>query len=72
MIRYKHPETKEEKEVKFPLRWILWPWAAIELIMKNQFLKGLLAIIPLFTIVWMFMYKSVLSKAYESMGYERI
>ncbi len=72
MIRYKHPQTKEEKIVSFPFRWLLWPWCAIELILKNQFVKGVLAILPVFTIVWMFMYKSILSKAYESAGFERI
>ncbi len=69
MLTYKHPDTNDTKIIKFPWFWIIPLICGIDLLLKGKILHGLLGILPLFAIIWMFMYKSILSDVWEKKGY---
>lgn len=68
---YKHPETGDTQEVKFPWLWLFTPYCAFDLLRKGKIVHGLLGWIPLFCLIWLFMHKSILSGVLEKKGYVR-
>ena len=73
MLVYRHPETGDTQTVKFPWLWLLFtPRCSIQLLLNGKILHGLVGWIPLFTLIWLFKYKSILSDAWEKKGYERV
>tara|TARA_B100000900_G_C20180202_1_gene553559 strand:+ start:189 stop:410 length:222 start_codon:yes stop_codon:yes gene_type:complete len=71
MIIYKHPETNDTQIVKVPWLWMFTPWCAIDLLLKGKIMHALVGWIPLFALIWMFKYESILSSVWESKGYVR-
>jgi len=69
LITYKHPETKDVQEIKFPWMWLITPFCALDLLMKGKIIHGLVGWIPLFTLIWSFKYKSILADVWEKKGY---
>ena len=68
-IIYKHKSSGEKKTVSFPWIWMITPLCAIDLLRKGFILRGLVGWIPLFTIVWMLQYKSIMDKHLRKEGY---
>ena len=69
MLIYKHPDTNDTKIVKFPWLWFFTPICAIDLLLKGKIFHGLVGWIPLFSLIWIFQYKSILSDVWEKKGY---
>ena len=71
-VKYINSETNQEKSISFPWYWVFTPLCAIELISKGQFVRGVLGIIPLFTIIWMLKYQTILGASLEKRGFKRV
>lgn len=71
-MKYVNPNTNDVKEVKTPWRWIITPLCALELLSKGKIIHGLLAIIPIFALIWLFKYKSILGSVLEKKGYNEV
>jgi hypothetical protein len=70
-MKYIHPDTNEEKTVKFPIHWLVTPLCALDLLMKGKVLHGLVGWIPLFTLIWLLQYKKILGSVLEKKGFVR-
>ena len=69
MIVYKHPDTGDTQTVKFPWVWLITPICCIDLILKGKIMHGLVGWIPIFTLIWLIKYESILSDVWEKKGY---
>jgi hypothetical protein len=71
-MKYINTTTNEEKELKFPWYWILTPLCSLDLLLKGKIIHGLVGWIPLFTLIWLFKYKSILGSVLEKEGYKPV
>ena len=69
MLVYKHPDTGDTKIVKFPWVWLITPICCIDLILKGKIMHGLVGWMPIFTLIWLIKYESILSDVWEKKGY---
>ena len=68
-MKYVNKQTGETKKISFPWYWIISPICMIDLMTKGKIVHGLLGIIPLFALIWMFKYKTILDSALQKKGF---
>jgi len=69
-LNFKNSSTGAQKTIGFPWHWIFTPFCSIDLLIKGMFLHALVGWIPLFTIIFLFKWKQIITKAMVKKGYD--
>lgn len=71
-VRYQNPQTNEIATVRFRWLWLITPLFVIELLRRGFVIAGLLSILPLFALVYAFLYGGMMERRYQRLGWVRI
>lgn len=70
--RYQNPQSNEIATVRFRWWWLITPLFVIDLLRHGFIIAGLLSILPLFAIIFMFLYGGMMERRYQRLGWVRI